>query len=245
MADLETFKNRNDLEHDVHISLKHKYVYIMVGKAASSTVTYHLQYAEFLGTQFSVRNVNSRYNSPHIAPFQLPRTRFLSILQNPDFRKVAVVRNPYSRLLSCYLHRIVGTSKMNPTKRALAGRFVKSRVRRLNFEQFINRVCDQENRRMERHYALQHDMVMYPLLKYDLIGKMETLHDDLLRMEHLLFGREVFDRKALQRENRAPMQTGATTKIRQYYTDALAEKVADRYRLDFETFGYSTDLEAT
>jgi hypothetical protein len=61
-------------------------------------------------------------------------------------------------------------------------------------------------------------------------------------MEQLLFGREVFDREALQRENRAPMQTGASTKLREYYTDPLAKKVADRYRLDFETFGYSTDI---
>jgi hypothetical protein len=244
MADLKALKSAKDLDLDTHISLKHKYVYIMVSKAASSTVTYHLQYAEFLGSKFSVKNVNSRYNSPHIAPFQLTSSKFLAILRNDDFRKVTVVRNPYARLLSCYLHRVIGTPNANPTKKALKRRLGGTKVTDLSFEQFIDRICHQKNAQMERHYALQHDVAMYPLINYAFIGKVETLHDDLLKMEDLLFGKEVFDRKALATENRAPMQTGSNTKIRQYYTDALAAKVAERYALDFETFGYSTDLDA-
>lgn len=244
MADLKRYKSARDLDLDVHISLKHKYVYVMVSKAASSTVTYHLQYAEFLGSKFSVRNVNSRYQSPHIAPFQLTRQRFLAILQNPAFRKVTVVRNPYSRLLSCYLHRVIGIPRMNPTKKALARHVDKSRIAELSFGAFVDLVVQQRNGQMERHYALQHDAVAYPLITYDLIGRQETLQADLLRMETLLFGREVFDRAALRSENRAPMQTASSSKIRQYYTDAIAAKVAERYRLDFETFGYSTDLAA-
>lgn len=244
MEDLEKLKSREYINLDIQISLKNNYFYIMIGKAASSTVTYHLQYVEFQGSQFTVKNVNSPYNSPHVLPYQLRPAHLLSILQDDDFKKVTMVRNPYARLLSCYLHRVVGNTRMNPTKKAILRHADKLQGNRPSFAQFINRICGQENRQMERHYALQHDMVMYPLIRYDLIGKVETLHDDLMRMEQLLFGREVFDREALQRENRAPMQTGANTKIRQYYTDALAEKVAERYRLDFETFGYSMDLDA-
>lgn len=243
MADLKAFKSSKELDLDTHISLKHKYVYIMVCKAASSTVTYHLQYAEFLGSKFSVKNVNSRYQSPHIAPFQLTSKRFLTILQSDAFRKVTVVRNPYSRLLSCYLHRIIGTPNSNPTKKALSALVGKEKVPELTFGEFVNLICDQENREMERHYALQHDTVMYPLVRYDFIGKVETLHDDLLKMESLLFKKPRFDRKALVEENRAPMQTNSNSKILKYYTDEIAAKVAERYRLDFETFGYSTDPE--
>jgi hypothetical protein len=242
MEDLERLKKPEYINLDIHISLKNNYFYTMISKAASSTVTYHLQYVEFQGSQFTVKNVNSPYHSPHVLPYQLRPAHLLAILQDNDFKKVTIVRNPYVRLLSCYLHRVVGNTRMNPTKKAILRHSDKLQANRPSFAQFINRICSQENRRMERHYALQHDMVMYPLVKYDLIGKVETLHADLLRMEQLLFGREVFDREALQRENRAPMQTGASTKLREYYTDPLAKKVADRYRLDFETFGYSTDI---
>ncbi|WP_424934672.1 hypothetical protein [Amaricoccus macauensis] len=39
------------------------------------------------------------------------------------------------------------------------------------------------------------------------------------------------------------MQTNSNSKILKYYTDEIAAKVAERYRLDFEAFGYSTDPE--
>ena len=38
------------------------------------------------------------------------------------------------------------------------------------------------------------------------------------------------------------MQTGSSDKLHAYYTDRIASKVAERYKIDFETFGYSTDL---
>lgn len=245
MKTLQSLKSRNDLDMDTHISIKHKYIYMMVCKAASSTVTHHLQYVEFLGSKYSVRGVNNRYNSPHLAPFQLPKSRFLAMLQNDSFKRVTVVRNPYSRLLSCYLHRVIGKGeKVNPTRKALGKLVGEAKVPELSFGEFIDLICSQENREMERHYALQHDVVLYPFIRYDFVGKVESLQDDLLKMESLLFKKPLFDREALAKLNLAPMQTNSITKIQQYYTDEIAAKVVDRYGLDFESFGYSTDLKA-
>ena len=39
-------------------------------------------------------------------------------------------------------------------------------------------------------------------------------------------------------------QTGAGDKLREYYDDRLMARVADRFAIDFETFGYATDLPA-
>lgn len=239
---LLAYKKAKDIEHDTHISLKNRYVYIMVGKAASSTVTYHLQWAEYRRTKFSPQNVNSRYQSPHLAPFQLPRKTFYSIMNGDRFKKLTFVRNPYSRLLSCYLHRIVGSTKMNPSKRALYRRFKGPKSEKISFKTFIDIISDQENVQMERHWAVQHDTTLYPLVKFDFIGKQEQLHDDLLAIEQLVFGKKVFDRSKLSSVNKAPMQTGSSKKLRAYYTDRIASKVAERYKIDFETFDYSTDL---
>ena len=240
---LLTYKRAIDLERDTHISLKNRFVYIMVGKAASSTVTYHLQWAEYRGTRFSPQNVNSRYQSPHLAPFQLRKKTFYSIMNGDRFKKVTFVRNPYSRLLSCYLHRIVGSSKKNPSKRALYRSFKGPRPQKFSFETFVDIICDQENRKMERHWAVQHDTTLYPLVKYDFIGKQERLQEDLIALEKLVFRKIVFDRDKLSSVNMAPMQTGSSNKLRDYYTDRIASKVAERYKIDFETFGYSTDLD--
>ena len=74
------YKTRADINLDTHISLKHRYVYLMVGKAASSTVTYHLQCVEYRGTRYQPGNVNSRHQSPHLAPFQLARRDFVTVM---------------------------------------------------------------------------------------------------------------------------------------------------------------------
>lgn len=240
---LLSFKKASDIEHDTHISLKNKYVYIMVCKAASSTVTYHLQWAEYKGTRFTPRNVNSRYQSPHLAPFQLPRKTFYSIMNGDRFKKFTFVRSPFSRLLSCYLHRIVGMPRMNPSKRALYRHYKRPKSDKISFETFIDIITDQENAQMERHWAIQHDITLYSLVEYDFIGKQEQLQDDLLALEQLVFRKKVFNRSKLSSVNKAPMQTGSSDKLRTYYTDRIVSKVAERYKIDFETFGYSMDLD--
>ena len=235
-------KTRFELDLDTHISLKHRYVYLMVGKAASSTVTYHLQCAEYRGTRYQPADVNSRQQSPHLAPFQLSQGQFGKIMTQRRYRKLTFVRNPYTRLLSCYLHRIVGMPEMNPSKKALIKRVRGIDPARLSFADFVAIVADMENRQMERHWAVQHDAVLYPLIAYDFIGRQESLVEDLVKLEALLFGKPVFDRAALGSVNKAQMTTGAAAKLSEHYTDRLAARVAERYALDFDTFGYSRDL---
>jgi hypothetical protein len=237
-----TFKKRDEIDLDTHISLKHRYVYLMVSKAASSTVTYHLQCAEYRGTPYKPASVNERLQSPHIAPFQLSPQAFAGVMLHPRFRKLTFVRNPYSRMLSCYLHRIVGTPRLNPSKKVLARHARRIDPSRLSFEQFVDIATGMENAEMERHWAVQHDAVLYPLVRYDFVGRQESLIDDLLALETLLFGKPVFDRAALGSVNKSPRQTGSTAKLREHYTDRIAAKVAERYAIDFDTFGYSRDL---
>lgn len=100
-------KSRHELELGLHISLKFSYVFVQVSKAASSTIKYYLQTKEFEGTRFSVQDVNNNYLSPLLSPFQLRDDQLYQILQSNQIRRVTFVRNPFSRLLSCYLDRIV------------------------------------------------------------------------------------------------------------------------------------------
>jgi hypothetical protein len=43
-------------------------------------------------------------------------------------------------------------------------------------------------------------------------------------------------------DGRSAHATRAASKLRRYYTPELARVVADKFREDFERFGYSTDL---
>ena len=220
----------------IYLSVRIRYVYVMVGKAASSTVTYYLQVAEFRGSKFAVQERQQPLPaSPHLAPFQLDRDEFLRIMQADNFRRFTFVRNPYSRLLSCYLHRIAGTERMNPSKRVL-----KRAVRHNRFPRHV--VCALHRPRY-RHGRARHGAALGGAARHDHVSGGEIrLHrqagDPGLRPEgarDASLARPAFDWANMEAVNKAPMRTSATEKLRQYYSDVLMQRVADRYRIDFET----------
>lgn len=244
LNDFLAIKKASDIQVDVNISLKNKYIYFMICKAASSTITHHLQTAEYIGTNFKVQDVNNAYLSPHLRWLHFQDGDFLKLLSDPSYKKFSFVRNPYTRLLSCYLHRIVGDRKLNPSKKALlSGMNINYKTGTLpSFSEFVEFVCDQKSVEMERHWAVQHDCILYPYIEFDFIGKLENLSQDLKRLESELFPYNAFDSEKMKSLNKSPMVTGASKQLSKHYTDSLMGKVLDRFRLDFDTFDYSYEL---
>lgn len=234
---IERCKSRHEWNLTTHISLKNRYVYIQVSKAGSSTVKYYLQKKEFEGTQFTVQDVNNRRVSPHISPYQLSETAFLNILGSDEFRKVSVVRNPYSRLLSCYLHRIVGnpdSASARWYRRCFGGPadYVPS------FDEFIINITNQESREMELHWRVQSDELLFDQLKYSFVARMEDFPSSLGALGDHIFGKPGFAFDSLGSINASPMQTNAKSQVETFYNASLIDRVAERFVDDFANFGY-------
>ena len=100
-------KPKKDFEISSHISLVNKYVFVQVSKAASSSVKWALQSLEFERTPWSVIDVNNKFFSPHISPYQVSAEELDKIFYSSEYKRATFVRNPFSRILSCYLHRVV------------------------------------------------------------------------------------------------------------------------------------------
>ena len=228
-----------DWQLNTHISLRNRYVYFQVCKSAGSTIVYHLQTVEYLGTQFTVQDPRNKYLSPHLSPYQLEPARLAGIMRDPTWRRFAFVRNPFTRLLSCYLHRIVAKPD-SPSARHF--RTASGDTGTPSFERFVTVVCGQSSLEMERHWRVQSDEILADVVPIDFIGRFENLRSDLERLSQFLYGRQAFDAKALDRVNASPMQTGAQSRIGEFYTDDLAALVVRRFRRDFELFGYPTTL---
>lgn len=232
-------KPNQDFQINTHISLKNKYVFFQVSKVASSTVVHHLQSVEFKGSGFKVQNPNNKHVSPHLSPFQLSESGLLEVMESERYRKVAFVRNPFSRLLSCYLHRIVGAPD-SPSAR-LFGR-VSGDEEVPSFERFIGVICEQNSREMDRHWRVQSDEVLADVVGLDFVGHFEKLGDDLCALEQYLFGGEAFDRTALRELNASPASTRSDARLREYYDKDLVERVVNRFARDFELFGYEPEI---
>src|SRR5690554_2138159 len=84
---------RVDLELTAHISLKHNYFTMCSSKCASGTIKYYLQSKEFQGSGLSVQNVDNRYLSPVLSPFQLSEKGLSLFFEGKPFT-FTFVRNP-------------------------------------------------------------------------------------------------------------------------------------------------------
>ncbi|MCE8018923.1 sulfotransferase family protein [Halomonas sp. MCCC 1A11036] len=230
-----------ELDIGTHISLKYDYIYFQVSKSASSTVKYYLQELEVRGTRRRVEDVNNRNLSPHIWPSQLKEEHFLELLASPDMRKVTFVRNPFSRLLSCYLHRIKespGSPSVKNIKRFTRNRFDET----LSFGDFVEIVCDQPSAEQDSHWRVQSDEVLYDLIPHwSFIGRVERIEEDLPKLMAILDPDVAAPTSEL--EDYSPSVTKASSKLADFYTPEFERKVVERYRADFENFGYAVSIE--
>ncbi len=105
-----------------------------------------------------------------------------SYMQNPDYFKFVILRNPFKRLVSAYLNLIVKRAK--PI--SFAYKLVMDVYRDLGmepdinksitFNQFINYLVKTDNDRLNAHWRPQHTFLCLGRFKFDYIGQFENLN---------------------------------------------------------------------
>jgi len=163
----------------------------------------------------------------------------LQMLQSSDIFRFAFVRNPYSRLLSAYMSKIVPGLPMKAEILAAMNDVSKDNITDLSqdvtFADFVNVVCDQDTLEMNPHWNLKADQLLIDLIEYDFIGSFENLDHDMNHVSQTLFK----DQATLSMSKN---QTHSNTKLPSFYTTELSRKVYEKFFRDFEVFGYSEDI---
>jgi chondroitin 4-sulfotransferase 11 len=156
----------------------------------------------------------------------------------PEYLIFSFVRNPWSRLVSTYQHKILEEKVTDGHYRDGVHRgFVKRGFpfrAGMPFEEFADFVCALPDSQTEKHLKSQcHFLVHRGLLVPGFIGRFETIARDWAELCGRL-GAQI----KLVRYNRthgAPYPT--------YYTTRLVDLVGDRYHNDVVRFGYRFDSE--
>jgi hypothetical protein len=91
---------------------------------------------------------------------------------------------------------------------------------------------------MDPHWRPQYDQTLQEYIDYNYIGKFENISKDLPEVLGKIFDRDI-DEYLVEIVNH---KTNANSKIDDYYTDEIKDMVYERYRKDFEYFGYSREL---
>ena len=150
----------------------------------------------------------------------------------PDYFKFAFVRNPWSRVVSCYVNKIC-----YPQKRSALMYFsrYKSLYYRMPFEEFIYFLCSEEGKdeNADPHWISQH-LFLYDGsdCMVDFVGRFENLEQDL---RSVCNGIGIDD---LELPHITPPKQTNKQHYRDYYNERTYDLVLQRYRKDVELFDY-------
>ena len=228
---------------------KNKFVFAYVPKVACSNwkciMRYMAGFENYLDTRYA--------HDPKISGLEYLSDKPLAmdIINNNDIKKIACVRDPYSRVLSAYINKVesrINKIGIDPIEQDVflkitceVDKFRKDkldtlRFPKVNFEVFLRWIAESGSWfTNNEHWIAQSDLLHLDIVSYDLIGRFENLATDA---EEIL--------KTIRCDLKFPSQkqikfspTGAMDKVQVYYNEFCYNLVNSIYIKDFLNFGYA------
>lgn len=160
--------------------------------------------------------------------------------------KFTVVRNPFSRIVSCYKDIIAGEMYLPYNRNVFFRRCIGLPISGfISFEDFINHLelfgfaWTPE----AEHWLPQVTCCSYSSIAYNDIGRFEQLNTFLNTTVAPILKAAGDDRDVIFPANKPERVSGASLSWRDYYTnDSIRNRVYKLYEVDFDTFKYSNNL---
>ena len=236
LYELFGFETRH-INYLINISAKYKYIYFETPKVGCSTIKRTLQKMEVDNTSQVPTDVHAKNLSPLLSPLQLEKdfTHYI----NDEYFKFTFVRNPYTRILSCYLDKMV--TDLDEKKRMLP-ELGFSPTDKISFKVFLLAIKEQSYSKMNIHWMPQSILLASNNIILDFIGRQENFDNDLKKALAIINKTEP---EANQIENEAPHAVGANKKLKEYMTEETIELIQEIYADDFSLYGYSKNPFST
>lgn len=229
----------DDFNYTIYISPKYNYAYAFTPKAGCTTLKKLLTDAE-VGKIHSLEDIeylHYREFFPFLKTIQIGDPR--AFFQREDIFKFCFVRHPYGRLLSGYLDKVVHRKGQHQQIEAALG---KQEGENISFAEFIDAVVQLPIIEQDQHWRVQYYQTYQAGIKHDFIGRFENFAEDVRYVAERLgiqayLGPEILGTSLVKSVGRHHA-TGADALVEQYYTPDLKAKIYEKYRMDFEVFGY-------
>lgn len=229
---------------NAHIDVVERYglIYLAVPKCASTTVKTVLSVltgAAVTSREHSHRRRASGLKSPRLVGV----SAFHRIATSPASLRFSFVRNPYARLVSAWADKyrakplVPGDSFVDQYlayRTEIDARLPRVSAATLSFPDFVEFASATAEHRLNAHWHLQDNLLGVPGIELDMVGKVETFHDDFSRV----LNRLGLDGKLLAIVD-SRLNATRHGPWPDYYTAALAARVYRAYERDFDRFGYA------
>ena len=213
----------------LHVSPRLGAVYVNNPKVACSTIKLALQRAEAGDPAWQPRtSVHDHAASPLLTWPEVTMDNWQAALSGRFV--FSFVRNPYARLRSAYLNKIVEPQKKG-VHRVRAG-FDRDYLP--GFGEFVIAICRLDPLRHDAHWRPQSLNLSHGAIQLDFVGRLEAFAQDWAAVAGRL-GLGVTP-------ERAGKATAKTDQSALEFTDQMRRDVARTYAGDFDAYGYDPDL---
>lgn len=224
----------DEVDYLCNIGRRHSFLYVEVPKVACSSIKRTLQLIEASADRPAPANIHDKKNSPLSGPLSSGLS-FDQLFNGSRLFRFAFVRNPFSRILSCYLEKIVKHEWERANHHRLLGFSQAEPSTLTEFLQAVERIRD---RNRDIHWKSQSGLIGGPAIHYDFIGRFENLDADF---RHVLTQIGI-PQQDLFLESITHHATNASSKLNEYFGPAEIAMVQRTYAADFLRFGYSSEL---
>ncbi|NRG18540.1 sulfotransferase family 2 domain-containing protein [Rhizobiales bacterium] len=226
--------NFNKLNYLANISASKNILYMETPKVCCSTIKKYLQIIETNGDYSLLPdNVHDKVNSPLKSPseIELPISRLFS---GDEFLRFSFVRNPFTRVLSAYLDKIVQNQWERHRHLPALG---FNRGANVGFREFLERIHAQPPLERDIHFMSQYDILRPDRVKYHFLGNFEKFSHDYSHLQDLISATATIRDSSINWH-----ATNASNRIGEYYGEIETTLVRTIYINDFIYFGYSMEL---
>ena len=156
-----------------------------------------------------------------------------------DFKTAAFVRNPFSRLVSCYIDRVLYNKDHEDFKKYYFANYPYMIPENCSFPEFVDIVSQIPDSKADRHFKSQFHTISKINRPLDFLGKFENLKVDWREFA------EMFDFDVeLERLNPGNREAKDVEKdFRKYFDEECFLLTRDRYAADIEDFSFSEKAE--
>lgn len=231
------------------VSPKHNYLFLGVGKTASTRIKLSLHILEgyqVLERPFPWLHARSRPDGSYVPKLSdFSTEKLVEILTSPKWFRFCFVRNPYHRLFSAYKSNIM--LEMEPPS-PFYNR-IKEQIRTTRdypvgageragtvaFRDFVRYVQDTIDKIPDYHWCTLRWGLRPDLINYDFVGHVENFEHDFKRVLLRLGVDADVHASLLEPVNQSGLQRIPLAAV---YDWKLADQVYDMYKKDFDTYGY-------
>jgi hypothetical protein len=217
-----------------NISDRYRYFYLANPKVASTGILRALQFAEVNGDTAQLPEiVHNRERSP-LLDFTRSVASADEILQGEQYFRFTYVRNPFTRVLSAYLEKVLAEPLEKIRLLPTLGLPANSSP---TFLDFLKAIHGQRDGWRDIHWATQSRLIQSNNIPYHYVGRFESFEHSFPK----LLERMGIPKESHKSSTQALHATGAGKRLREFFGPAERDLVLTIYEADFNNFRYGAD----